>query len=59
MSNITIRVPDELIDRIREIAARDYSREAAVVRRLIRLGIEADQRREQVDAPREMVGVAS
>lgn len=58
MSNITIRVPDELIDRIREIAARDYSREAAVIRRLIRLGIEADERREQVDAPREMVGVA-
>lgn len=51
MSNVTIRMPGELMERVREIAARDYSKEAAVLRRLVRLGIEADERREKVDAP--------
>jgi plasmid stability protein len=59
MSNVTVRMPEDLMARIRVIAARDYSNEAATVRRIVRLGIEADERREQVDAPRrEQVDVA-
>jgi hypothetical protein len=55
MSNITIRVPDELMDRVRAKAARDYSKEAAVLRRVIRLGLDADDRLEGTTAssPRE------
>lgn len=59
MSNLTIRVPDELMDRVREIAARDYSRESVVVRRLLRLGIEADAQGERAIGPREPVQAAS
>lgn len=55
MSSVTIRMPDDLMDRVREIAVRDYSKEAAVFRRLVRLGLEADERRERVDGPREAV----
>lgn len=55
MSNITIRMPDELMERVREIAARDYSRESAVLRRLVRLGIDADERRERIDSPRQPI----
>jgi hypothetical protein len=57
MSSVTLRMPAYLLDRVREVAARDYSKEAATLRRLIRLGIEADERRERVDAPREAVAV--
>ncbi len=55
MSSVTVRMPDDLMTRVREIAARDYSKEAAAFRRLVRLGIEADERRERVDGPREAV----
>lgn len=53
MSNLTVRVPDDLLARVREIAARDYADQSAAVRRLLRLGIEADARRERVDEQRE------
>lgn len=59
MSNITIRVPTELLERVKDIAVRDYSKESAVVRRLLRLGIEADERRERVDTPRDPVEAVS
>ena len=59
MSNITIRVPTELLERVKDIAVRDYSKESAVVRRLLRLGIEADERRERVDTPRDHVEAVS
>lgn len=58
MTSVTIRMPDDLMDRVRQIAARDYSKEAATMRRLVRLGLEADERRERVDAPREPERVA-
>jgi predicted DNA-binding protein len=53
MSSKTIRMPPELMERVRRVAARDYAQEGATIRRLVRLGLEADERREQVDAPRE------
>lgn len=59
MTSVTVRMPDDLMARIREIAARDYSKDAATLRRIVRLGIEADERRERVDAPRQPVEAAS
>ena len=52
MSTVTIRVPDDLMERVRTIAARDYAGDSSTLRRLIRLGVEADERRERVDDPR-------
>ena len=55
MTSVTIRLPEDLMARVREIAARDYSRDAVTLRRIVRLGVEADARREQVDAPLQPV----
>lgn len=59
MSNITVRVPTDLMERVNEIAARDYIERSAALRRLIRLGIAADERHERVDEPREPARAAS
>lgn len=59
MSSVTVRLPDDLMARIREIAVRDYSKEAAVFRRIVRLGLEADERRERVDQPPQPAVAAS
>ena len=49
MLTITIRVPADLMDRVKAIAVRDYAGDSATLRRLLRLGLEADERRERVD----------
>lgn len=51
MTTITIRVPADLMERVKTIAARDYAGDSATLRRLLRLGLEADERRERVDGP--------
>lgn len=50
MTTITIRVPTDLMERVKAVSARDYAGDSATLRRLVRLGLEADERREQVDA---------
>jgi len=52
MSNVTIRMPAELLERVKSIAALDYSREAQALRRIIRLGCEAAEREEARNAER-------
>lgn len=59
MTSITIRVPDELMDRVRKLAKRDYSSESAVLRRVIRLGLDTDERLEPDDERSPVCGVAS
>lgn len=58
MCTITIRVPTDLMERVKVIAARDYAGDSATLRRLLRLGLEADERRERVDGPSEPEVVA-
>lgn len=57
-TTITIRVPADLMVRIKAIADRDYAGDSATLRRLLRLGLEADERRERVDGPRSAIEVA-
>lgn len=45
----TMRLPAELLDRVDEVARRDYTDRSAALRRLIRLGLESDARREQTE----------
>jgi plasmid stability protein len=51
MISVTVRMPADLMDRVRVVAARDYDGDSAALRRLLRLGLEADERREMVDRP--------
>lgn len=51
MLTVTIRVPADLMERVKKTAARDYAGDSATLRRLLRLGLEADERRERVDEP--------
>jgi Arc/MetJ-type ribon-helix-helix transcriptional regulator len=55
MTNITLRLPRELIERVSDVARRDYGKSSETYRRLLRLGLEADERRERVDAAREVL----
>lgn len=52
---VRIVVPTDVDERIRATAQRRGETLAAAYRRLMRLGIEADERQERVNAPREQV----
>lgn len=58
MTTITIRVPEDLMERVKAVAVRDYAGDSATLRRLLRLGLEADERRERVDEPSQPAEVA-
>lgn len=59
MSNLTLRVPTELMERLKRSAARNYSTHSDAARRILRLGLDADERLEQGDSPAESERKAS
>ncbi len=41
---LTVRAPRELVERVREIAQREFETDSTILRRLLRRGLEAEQR---------------